>query len=232
MIATAVITAPRPRGTLAESLESYRAAGFHGGVLVCNDGPPEPNRPHGTSYINNPTPLGNLRNWHSALKALVLTTKAEWVMVCEDDITWARNAAYALATDLRTIGTLELAGGFSLYLPARMSGKCEPFHGGVLPEGYVWEGMQLGRKMWGAQCLLFTRAQAERVLAGLQKYVHDQRKQKNIDGWVTEIVNNAGLRLYWRVPCLVDHKLGDENSALYGAEQRPNLRSKYYTGEA
>lgn len=231
MIATGIITAARPRATLAISIDSYRAAGFTGPVLVCDDGTGDIFL-DGVSRVINIPPLGNLRNWAKCLQILYASTKAQWLMVCEDDITWASRAASALHAELDHIANLASAGGYSLYLPARMSSRAEQLSAGDLKRGWHWEGLQIGKSMWGAQCLLFTRAQAGEVLRALAPILHDPRHTKNVDAWVSDAINRAGRRIYWRVPCLVDHVLGDGNSVLYPDKQdRPNLRTKYFTGE-
>ena len=58
----------------------------------------------------------------------------------------------------------------------------------------------------------------------------DQRNDKNIDAWVAKSIEERGREIVYRIPCLVDHEMGDNNSSIYGAKERPDLRTTYFAG--
>lgn len=230
MIATAIITAPRPVPTLQHSIMSWRHAGFTGVVHVFADGLPGIVGTLLEVHENNP-PLGNLRNWHRALSTIYHDTDADWLMVCEDDITWCPGARDALEQDLRGLHkamAMGKVGGLSLYLPRRHYKGLAP-----LERGWHSQGLQKGKGAWGAQCLLFTRPQARSLLGDLQfdAFLSDSRWNKNVDAIVSRCINDRGLDLLYRVPCLVNHSLGDGNSSLGYKPDRPDLQTDYYTGQ-
>lgn len=235
MIATAIITAPRPRPTLLASVMSYLAAGFEGNLVVLSDCPIDgPTTVMGYPIRYNTTPLGNLRNWVLALETLFTETEAEWLMVCEDDITWAKGSAAALERDLDLFeqsASFKRTGAQSLYCPIRVSNDLERRRGAPLRPG--WHSVNHGMKTWGAQCLVLSRIQASLLLhsASLQHFLAQSRWNKNVDAIVAECLLNSGLEISYRIPCLVDHDLGDANSSLGYKDDRPTLKTKYFTGQ-
>lgn len=236
-IAAGIITAPRPRATLNESIRSMRAGGFGMDVpvLVFQDGECPPITEPVDNVMVNSIPMGNLRNWHRALHILYYQTQAEWLMVCEDDIEWAKGAHEALLHDLNLFAvslSFNKVGAVSLYCPIRMSGDMEKLYGGRLTRG--WYGARKGMKTWGAQCLVFSRKQASMLLndVGLQTFLNNKKWNKNVDAIVAECINSHSREIAYRIPCLVDHTYGDANSSLGYRDDRPNLKTAYFTGEA
>lgn len=208
------------------SLRSYRLAGFSGAVHIFADGPLEMS---GSEVIvTNCPPLGNLRNWALALRTLERDTTADWLMVCEDDIEWVRGGALALTEDLKRLGhVFSRAGALSLYLPCRHT-KGLP----TLKPGWHGDGLQRGKGAWGAQCLLFSRAQAQSLLSDAQFDLYLKSKMdKNVDAIVQKCINDRNREVLYRVPCLVDHSLGEGNSSLGYRDDRPDLRTNYFTGQ-
>lgn len=229
MIRTAIITAPRPRSTLAESLVSYRRAGFKGDVIVCNDGP-ETVVMDGVFNVKNEVKLGNKLNWDRALSLLVAQGDPDdWLMVCEDDIVWQAGAAEILDRDLSSLVAarkLVNVGALSLYAPRKHTKDAGP-----LGDGWHWDKMQHGRKTWGAQCLLFRYAQALALQnhEGYRSFMVNAAMDKNIDLIIGTVLNNAGRNILYRIPCLVDH-IGAGNSSLGYSADRPNLLTDYFRG--
>lgn len=231
-ICTAIITAPRPRATLAKSLLSFDIAGFQLiDTMVFSDGHCDVD---GVTRKINAVKLGNKFNWMQALQTMVDIAGMgphpyPWLMVCEDDIMWCENAANALTVDLANIKFPDRIKCISLYLPRQHSSMVGP-----LMHGYHAEGMQKGKSTWGAQCLLF-RLDWARWLIKCEQYQwhrNDTRpgKDKNIDSILGETINNAGMQIAWRVPSLVHHRMGEGNSSLGYAPIRPNLECDYYKG--
>jgi GR25 family glycosyltransferase involved in LPS biosynthesis len=225
---------------LAESLRSYRRAGFEGDVLVLSDGEfdTEVATMKDVHVVRNEIKLGNKRNWTRALQLASLGQPAgDWRMVCEDDIVWQAGAAEALRHDLLWLQSnrnhLHMVGALSLFAPRRMTKTAEEMRANVkLSDGWHWENMQYGRKTWGAQCLLFSEEMAERLLHDkhFKAYQENEVVDKNIDLIVGETLNRSGRKILYRIPCLVDHRLGYANSSLGYKDDRPNLLTDYFRG--
>lgn len=184
---------------------------------------------------NNPHVLGNFRNWILAAQWLIDCTTDEWIMICEDDITWARNACNVLEYDLARIkpGSWH---AISLYCPDRMA-KLIDTHGQGFGEGltYGWYSVSAGKKMWGAQCLVFARSDLVNILRSehiRNTWRDSNASTKNIDLHISEAISQMGKTILYRIPCLVDHVLGDKNSSLYGDKARPGLVTKYFKDPA
>lgn len=232
MISFGIITAARPISTIERSLQSLREAGFDDDVVISSDDPLTPFMV-GCQVAQNQSPLGNLRNWHQCLTLLMRSTE-NWLCVCEDDITWVRDCRPALEYDLRVLASssrLRTVGALSLYFPIAMSREIEE-KGKALGNG--WHAATRGFRTWGAQCFLFTRSMAADLLASkkFREYVDNPRWTKNVDGVVADSIGQEDLRILYRVPCLVNHDLGDANSSLGYADDRPKLKTRYFTGLA
>jgi hypothetical protein len=231
VIRTGIITAPRPRPTLLHSLKSYRRAGFDNDVLVFAEPGVDPVTADKVHYLPNEVKLGNLRNWHRALSVLTSGFEAgdDWILICEDDISWARDAASQLIQsliDLKNTNLLRTAGALSLYLPRRHT----KHFGHRLKDG--WYALGQGPKTWGFQAMVMTQSQARSLLESSQfrGYLADPSLDKNIDKFVGKTVQDAGKTILYRVPCLVDHDVGDGNSSLGYADVRPDLKTDYFRG--
>jgi len=231
MIATGIITAPRPKPTLFESIVSYRVGGFTNRVHVFAE------KDVGFSSANmitevNKERLGNLRNWAKALTTLFTDTKAPWLMICEDDIVWAQACAETLFSDLQSYRQrpdYHQSGAISLFCPIKASKEIEQ-RNGVLQRG--WYGSSQGKKTWGAQCLVFSREQARELLSCriFNGFLNDYRWDKNIDAIIGQSLAARQKNIAYRIPCLVNHTLGEGNSSLGYSADRPNLLTKYWTG--
>lgn len=231
MIAHGIITAPRPRRTIERSLASLRLAGFDGEILVSSDDPNEL-QIEGARVIANPSVRGNFRNWLQCLD-LLISSDQPWMCISEDDVTWAPNCRLALEQDLRDLSwtsILRRSGALSLYFPIAMSNEVEA--GKILQPG--WHEATRGIKTWGAQCFLFSREMATNLLESphMAEYVADPKWTKNVDGIVADVLAKHSLSILYRVPCLVNHDLGEANSSLGYPDDRPKLKTRYYTGAA
>lgn len=229
MIRTAIITAPRPRPTLAASLASFRRAGFTQDVIICNDGS-DAVIADGVFNVKNEVRLGNKLNWDRALSLLISQAEdTDWLMVCEDDIVWQAGAAVALDHDLDMLiesrGLVNI-GALSLYAPRKHTNEA-----GKLRDGWHWDKMQHGRKTWGAQCMVFRHAQALSLQnsEAYRGYMLDTKMDKNIDVVLGASINAAGRNILYRIPCLVNH-IGAGNSSLGYPDDRPNLVTDYFRG--
>lgn len=231
MIAHGIITAPRPRETLSASVESLRAAGFCDEIVISSDDSSMLGMTL-TTVVLNAVPLGNLRNWASCLQLLLDRTDDPWLCVSEDDVTWVPGCRQALENDLGLLGIsgkIRTVGALSLYFPIAMSQTIET-NGEPLPAG--WHEATRGLKTWGAQCLLFSRRMAEDLMQSvhMRAYLSDPKWTKNVDGIVADVLFKHSLSILYRVPCLVNHDLGEGNSSLGYADNRPRLKTRYFTG--
>lgn len=230
-LAVGIITAARPRSTLEDSLRSYFADGGFGGTptVVSSDGLSGVDVSHlGVRVHARARPLGNFRNWIEALE-LALVTRTEYVIVCEDDVTWARGARATLEAELPQIFRDTRVGAASLYFPRHESRRL----GRDLAPGWHL-GAAAGKNTWGAQCLAFSSSRASALLADeqFQKFRGDPRWDRNVDGIVARCLNDRDLRIAYRVPCLVSHALGEGNSSLGYPDDRPGLGTDYWSPEA
>lgn len=235
MIASAIITAPRAEPTLTRSISSMAAAGFLRNVHIFA----EPGTivdsgyvlPLACNYYSNPFKLGNLRNWVLALETLVAVTTEKWLMVCEDDIKWAARAYDILCYDLERFNRmLPGAGAISLYCPIRMSKVLEQQYANGKDLQYGWYGAKIGKKTWGAQCLVFHRSWAIELLSDpeFKRVISNPQFDKNVDAHVAQSIMQRNREVVYRIPSLVDHTFGDGNSSLGYKPDRPELRTKYF----
>lgn len=229
-LAIAIITAPRAKPTLRDSVKSFKQAGFQCAAVFAEPGS-EIVADDGIEYRQNEMKKGNFRNWVAALQTLV-QTPADWLMICEDDISWAYDASDVLYTDLMDYKGDGRVGAISLYLPIRMSMQLEKDHGGLLNAG--WYQANLGRSTWGAQCLIFHRNWAAALLQSKQMafYLADPRWEKNVDALVADVLLQNKKEILYRVPCLVDHTFGEGNSSLGYRPDRPKLKTRYFREHA
>lgn len=225
MISVGVITAPRPQETLTASLLSLRRAGYNGHINITADMKCDATPPKGVADLtitwNNP-PKGNFRNWLFCASILLKDDPiTDWCMICEDDITWAEGAFPILEQEIEQ-GKVPRYGMASLFLPRRMA----KLHtkAGLPPRGYISDGMQVGKKMWGAQCLLVRKGYLRELVnsPAMASFVSNHRYTKNVDAIIAMVIEQLGDRIFWRSPGLVHHELGQTNSSL-GYPERPNL---------
>ena len=226
-IATGIITAPRPRSTILQSLVSYRRAGWDNEVLIFAEPGKDQIAMDKVRMIVNEVRLGNLRNWARAL-AVLESKSPDYIMVCEDDISWCHDAPGHLQRALDSLADGSLArqaGAMSLYLPNRHANRMKPLKDG-------WNVGGLGRGTWGFQCMLFTKQQARNLLVApeFRSILRDHTRDKNIDAIVGQVLANQQLSILYLNPCLVDHDLGRANSSLGYKDDRPDLETSYFRG--
>lgn len=227
-LAIAITTAPRARETFTASLASLRRAGFTQSVRVFADKV----RPQGEGceITYNDPPLDGIKNWYKACQTLVEGASAPWLMILEDDVTWANGAAQALYRDLDGLDP-EKTGYVSLYL-CRMVAKFihREMHAKRLPRG-MHNAAGMGGRCWGSQAYVLPRESAKRLLAdGIFRNMVKVR-WKNRDLLVSGTLSRLGYKLLYRVPCLVNHDLGSANSSLTKKGVMPDLLTDYWTGE-
>lgn len=226
-LAIAITTAPRRTETFTQSLASLRAAGFDGLVRVFADRV-HPAADDRCMVLRNDPPLDGLKNWCHALRTLLTDTDADWLMVLEDDVTWAPGSAEALDRDLLELDPSD-TGYLSLYLCRHVSKeiKREQLVRNLKPGIYA---TQMGSRCWGSQAYVLPRTSAERLLASHNFMKYAAIRKKNRDILVSGELLRMGLALRYRVPCLVNHDLGSANSSLSNKPVMPDLLTDYWTG--
>lgn len=223
-----ITTAPRPVPTLARSIESWRAGGFDEALTVCADGMDPPLTP-GVNVVTTEK-RGGLQSWVWALEYLILADPADWYMVVEDDVLWTRNAKAQLVDELRMIDPKGI-GYISLYACRRVTSHLERetgFGHKALRSGYYES--KLGWSTWGSQCLILPHSAASILTTDLtfREFVKTYAKNKNRDAVVSRALLDLKLRTMFRIPCLVNHALGANNSALGNKPVRPALECDYF----
>jgi hypothetical protein len=235
ILAAAVTTAPRPRDTLPMSLSSMYHAGFRDPVLLLSDHAAAhvmqtPHHIPPLTIIRNDPPLGGLKNWCQALQLLIERTEARWLMVCEDDITWAPGAAAPLEHDLNMLDGRPV-GYVSLYIARKVSREIEQ-RKQVRRLSPGLHRSELGEGVWGSQAYVLPRTTAAALLADptFDDLRRNYVKNRNRDGIVSGALHRMGLPLFFRVPALVSHKLGEANSSLREKPVQQSLLCDYWTG--
>lgn len=226
-VAIAITTAPRERETFTASLASLRAAGFVQRVRVFADKV----SPQGDGCVvtRNDPPLDGIKNWYKACQTLLEETSAPWLMILEDDVTWAEGAAAALYSDLETLDA-ETTGYLSLYLCRHVARHIQrEVHMQRLPRGFH-DASSMGGRCWGSQAYVLPRGAARLLLDDGIFKTQVRVRWKNRDLLVSGTLSRLRKRLLYRVPCLVDHKLGSANSSLTKKGVMPDLLTDYWTG--
>lgn len=195
MLAIGMITCPRPDIDVCEAIRQLRWGGFCEPVhLFCEPGTPEVPFPPDVVVHHNPERRGVLGNWRHGLAWLRDHTTADHLMVCEDDVAYARDARTAWLTALGTVGPV---GFWSLYTPRRD----RPLVGHT--QG--WVASNRGRDTWGTQGMCFPRSSAELLLGYPPLHTEDQFRGPT-DAIVAQCFREAGLPCYYHNPSLADHR--------------------------
>jgi hypothetical protein len=225
----AMTTAPRAVRTVDQSLASLRAAGFTQVVQVYSDTPHDTLDDPAVDVHQNDPPLGDLRNWCHALEQL-LTVESDWLLLLEDDITWASGAAAALGADLERLTTRRASIGYlSLYCAQKISRQWD--HGRKLVKPGFYATSE-GWRCWGSQAYVVPRSSALALRQSVQFQQFQQTHTNQRDSIVSECFKALKLDRLYRLPCLVNHELGASNSARHGGSTPIGLETRYWTGHA
>lgn len=194
MIAIAMTTCPRPKPTKDKALKSLRAAGFDQDVMIVDD----------------PDKRGALPTWGRALEQ-IRQTDAPFLMIVQDDTTWSDGSRLALERELTALGeTATNAGMLSPFLVNKI-GR-ELMNRGIRKDG--WHPSLLGYASGGALCYILPRKSADVLTAddGYQEFL--RTRDKNIDRLIPGRLNELGFACLFRMPSLVNHRLGSGNSSI------------------
>lgn len=201
LLSVGVITAPRPLSTLPQTLAELRRAGFPQPVRVfAEPGAPVPADPS-LVVCRNATRLGLWGNWRAAAHHLLAETDTPFVLLCEDDVRFARCAAPALQHAMDTLPRRGW-GYASLYTPRRNLNWTDGACG--------WRPFAVGAGTWGALAWCFTRAGLAALLDS--KAVRGHAHPEGTDTVVSLAANELGLTCYTHAPSLADHTGGDNST--------------------
>ena len=200
MLALGMITCHRPDLDVHEAIARLRGGGFDEPIhLFCEPGTPEIRPLPDVVVHRNETRRGVLGNWRHCLAWLLDHTTADYVMVCEDDVAYARGARRAWERDL---GRSDRVGFWSLYTPRRD----QPLVGHTTG----WVAANRGRDTWGSQAMCFPRTSAE-ILLKYAPLHHEDQLGGPTDAIVAQCFRDADLPTYYHNPSLADH-LGRNSS--------------------
>ena len=197
MIAWAMMTAPRPVATMERSLASFREAGWMDRVTIVED----------------VKKAGALMTWRRAMRTMLRESDAPYIGIMQDDILWARGSREVLLEEMRCMGyRAQLAGYLSLYVfeKHRDEARVETWRN--------WHVSGLGFKSAGAQCYVLPRRSAMKLVKNdAFNFFCDHRRgdrKKGDDHVVSGVLKMMCMRCWFRVPGLVSHQLGFNNSAI------------------
>lgn len=229
MFAVGMTTAPRPSRTVIKSLNSLRVdAGYGGIVHMFDDGCGEIFVGDKIVHHTNSPPLGPLVNFVSALSNLIRESYP-YILLMEDDVMFASGAFEQLQRDLPEIheryGRQFL---YSIYTSQTVSFPLEKHHKAtILMDGTYT--MNWARKAGGSQAYVFTQMAAvnllseggfkERIRQAINMPFDPLRKKENRncdrDNQVSAALMRLSIPVVYRIPSLVHHSLGSENSSYW-----------------
>ena len=202
LVTIGVITAPRPVPTLPQTLAELRRASFPQPVHVfAEPTAPVPDVPD-VFVHRNPMRLGLWGNWVASARRMLAETDAPFVLMCEDDVRFARSAALALQHAINTLPR-DTWGYVSLYT-ARHNLR----HTG---DRVGWRELGVGPGTWGALAWCFTREGLAAILNS--RAVCSHTFPDGTDAVVSVAARELGRKCYFHVPSLGDHTGGDNSTA-------------------
>lgn len=204
----AMITAPRPRPTVGDSIAQLRRAGFAQTVrLFAEPDAPALDLPN-VQVRRNARRLGLWPNWLNAATNLWAGSAASTThfLLCEDDILLCRGAADALQRAARELPANDW-GYASLYTPLHNVPPNAPHRDG-------WQAFDLGSRAWGALAWCFTRDSLRKLLNARTILLHARRD--GTDAVVTKALAEIGLKTWFHLPSLGDHAGGGNSASGHG----------------
>ncbi len=193
-LAIAMIAAPRSTATVDRSLASLRRGGFTQSIDLFAEPGTAVAPASGVTMHENSTRLGGWRNWRQAAGWLLENSTSPFLMVCEDDIELADDAALGLQHAMDTLPH-DRWGFASLYTPRWNLRNHTPIDG--------WQAVDLRQGGWGSLAYCFTRESLE----GLLRSTELQANAPHGDADVLTIFTFTALKrdCYFHVPSLCCH---------------------------
>lgn len=201
-LAIGVIAAPRPVATVDACLAGLRRGGFWQTIRVfAEPGAAVEPRP-GVEVHQNSTRLGMWSNWLQAATRLLRETHADWLLLCEDDLTVARGAALALQNAVESLPHADW-GFVSLYTPRQNVSDAALSNG--------WQPLNLGRRTWGSLGWCFRRETLMTLLNSPTVLYH--YGDRDNDSILSQACTDERLQTWHHFPSLGAH-LGGANSSV------------------
>lgn len=160
--------------------------------------------------IHDPEKRGALPTWGRAVAALIAST-ADWLMIVQDDASWARRSREALEREILALGDRAWRAGLLSPFLVNKIGRELRQRGDLRPG---WHPSTLGYQSGGALCYVLPRASAEALMADPWFAECLATRPKNIDRWVPGRLLELGYDTLYRYPSLVNHVLGSGNSSI------------------
>lgn len=196
-LAIAITTAPRKAPTLERAYKSLRAAAFDEEVFVVaeprTDIPAAVVSDRRVRVTVNATQLGCFGNWKHACNTLLTKTKADWLLILQDDAIWQRGSASVLRQQMKDRSGTR-TGFISPYLSAHDLKKS--FTSG-------WNETHSGWDWCGALAFCMARQAAEDLLKVECFVKHPGPKQ--VDAIVGRAFKELKRPSFAHLPSLVDH---------------------------
>ena len=199
-LAIAMTTAPRGKPTVDRALASTRAAGFDQPITLMEDA----------------EKIGPLPTWGRTL-AMLLNTDADFLMILQDDVTWAAGSRKVLEREIETMGERAKSAGLLSPFLVNKIGR-EFTRRNLLKTG--WHASELGYASGGALCYVLPRKSAETLVADETYQEFMRTRPRNIDRLIPGRLSELGLACLFRYPSLINHRLGSGNSSI--KEKKPH----------
>lgn len=202
-LAIAMITANRAVSTVERSVAELRHSGFDQQVLLFAE--PEVNHDFDDSVtvFQAAQRRGLVGNWIDAARTTLSRTRAPYILLCHDDVQFAKCAAASLHWALNNLSVPHQDWGYaSLFTPEH----------NVIDRAVTrgWQPIPVGAAAWGALALCFCRESLQIVLDRTTNAACDEQ---GFDLWIAETMQAASRICFQHVPSLSRH-LGDGISTI------------------
>lgn len=188
-IAIAIITAPREQPTLERTIKSIREAGYqYEPIFIFAEPGVERYIADNVVTFTHQTKLGHFANYKNSLRWMRDNTPHDLVLMCEDDVEFAKDSKSYVTHGLKTIGTKDI-GYFSLYTPVHNANL-------IADKVIGWNEANLYDHAWGALAYLVPKDSLINV---------EQMPGSCADRDFTVWLNRQNLKTYHHLPSLAKH---------------------------
>jgi len=187
----AIITTPRGKNTIDNSIGYLRRAGFNELIHVFAEPGSRIDSP-GVKIHHNPIQLGCFKNYHKALKTMIDITNKPYISVLSDDFIYNKHTYSILENSLTKDGY------YAIYSPIGMKS--------LLPNK-GWNKVNMG---WGnayGGLYVFPVEIARRIINNdyYRNHLNKYEKNQQIDHCIPEVCMIEGINQYYHIPSLSDH---------------------------
>lgn len=165
MLSVGIFASPREPFYLNASLDSYFTQWDLEPIVVCE--PDTPSFTNRCKRIDNKRRLGGVLNWLKTLSILYEASDEPWLMICEDDIFWRREAAVKVRHLLRQGFAITENGPVKDYdLISPYCALKNSYVAGKRNRWFISRG-----NLYGALCLILRRKAAEKILSNQAQFL-------------------------------------------------------------